>query len=540
MKKINKGLTAVLPDIHVPKHDEVALGKAIDRIREERPELVVLLGDLADFDCISRFSRKLSKRSMFEYEVSEVSKVVRMLDGEFERQAVVYIFGNHESVAEDTEILCDCGWVSAKDITTRHLVASFDQGTGRLVYFHPLALSKHIAPGHAVVSSSKKHETVTQNHALIVDGQRQLVEDLPDEVIGTRFMYHLPSQGRGVGLSNNYIRFLVWCFTDGCMYKSGHDKVRIQFKLSKQRKLERLQDVLNACEIDYTLKPCKKYGINKLKPYYIRIYGSDALEVFDLLSEDKLLPPWITSLDKEQVDVFFDELLQTDGHQHYRQNSFSTTNKHNADMIQLLAVINGRHCCIEEKRRASGFVSGKLQYHLRIGMGENLYQHVKIKRSDVAIPVVSITTIDDTLITRENGKINFTGNSRLNKYVIRNCPELEDMQALALREVIGIPRRWVTYEYNLNARLLDGVSYLHGRKFSGNVCLSNLKKYMGSVVQGHSHRASSQYLRLPDGRLIGAVECGCLCKLDPDYAADVDWSHAMGWAEDGIPYLDLI
>lgn len=130
--------------------------------------------------------------------------------------------------------------------------------------------------------------------------------------------------------------------------------------------------------------------------------------------------------------------------------------------------------------------------------------------------------------------------SRLSKYVVRNCPELSALPQLALEQVLEIPKQWNTYSYNLNAILIDGVNYIHGRKFSGNVCMSNLKKYMGSVVQGHSHKASSSYCRLPDGRQIGAVEAGCLCELNPSYASDVDWSHAMAWAENGLPYLELI
>lgn len=540
MKKINRGLTAVLPDIHAPKHDEGALCLALDRIREERPERVVLLGDVVDFEGIARFTRKMKKRAAFALEVEAASVMIHELEAEFKRQSVIYICGNHESVSEDTLILCETGWKPARDITTKDSVASFDMATKTLDYSPPVAVSRYIAPEHAVVSSSKKHETVTQNHALIVDGQRQLVETLPDSIPGTRFTYCLPSQGVGVGLSNNYIRFLVWCFTDGCLYKSGSNNVRIQFKLNKQRKIDRLIEVLDKCGVEYTLRPCKKYGINKLTPWYIRIYGSDAVEMFDILGSEKRLPEWSKNFDREQTSVFFNELLVTDGSKHYNQNCLTTTNKHNADMIQLLAVLNGRHCTVDETKHGSGFLSGRVQYKLRIGLGDNLYQHVKIQRSSIAIPVVSITTVNDTLITRENGKVNFTGNSRLDKYAVRNCPELSDLPAMALREVLNVPRRWTMFDYNLNAVCIDGVNFIHGRRFAGNVCLANIKKYMGSVVQGHSHRASSQYLRLPNGETIGAVEAGCLCNLKPNYASDVNWSHAMAWAQDSLPYLELL
>jgi len=130
--------------------------------------------------------------------------------------------------------------------------------------------------------------------------------------------------------------------------------------------------------------------------------------------------------------------------------------------------------------------------------------------------------------------------SRLSKYVTRNCPELSNIPALALEQILEIPKTWKFYPYNLNAVVIDDISYIHGRKFSGNVCMCNLNKYMGSVVQGHSHRASSMYLRLSSGKHIGAVESGCLCDLKPGYASDVNWSHAMAWCEDGLPYLELL
>jgi len=135
-----------------------------------------------------------------------------------------------------------------------------------------------------------------------------------------------------------------------------------------------------------------------------------------------------------------------------------------------------------------------------------------------------------------------TGNheSRLSKYIVRNCPELAGVPSLAFRELLEIPKRWQVYEYNLNAVVIDDISYLHGNRFSGNICGNNLKRYMGSVVQGHSHSSSAEYHRLPNGKVIGAVVTGCLCDLDPGYTSDVRWTHAMGWAENGLPYLEML
>jgi len=129
--------------------------------------------------------------------------------------------------------------------------------------------------------------------------------------------------------------------------------------------------------------------------------------------------------------------------------------------------------------------------------------------------------------------------SRLTKYLWKNAPALADLPELTIPSLFKFPDDWEYFSYNLEGIKADGVTVFHGRKYSGNVCIANLRKFYGSVIQGHSHRASAHYLRRPNGELIGAVEAGCLCDLHPDYSAHVDWVQAMAWIDNGLPFLEL-
>lgn len=129
--------------------------------------------------------------------------------------------------------------------------------------------------------------------------------------------------------------------------------------------------------------------------------------------------------------------------------------------------------------------------------------------------------------------------ARLSKYLWRNAPELSEVPNFTIPRLMNIPKDWQYIQYNTGGIRIGEVIYFHGRKFNSNVCVSNIRKFCCSVVQGHSHRSSAHYLRRPDGKLIGAIEAGCLCSLNPTYASHVDWSHAMGWVEDDVPTLEL-
>lgn len=123
---------------------------------------------------------------------------------------------------------------------------------------------------------------------------------------------------------------------------------------------------------------------------------------------------------------------------------------------------------------------------------------------------------------------------RLEHYLWRNAPELADIPALTVPALMQFPKRWEYHPPEEHHFYEQGVMIIHGRKFAGNVALANLRKYRCSVVQGHSHRMSCQYLCMADGEMLSSAECGTLQVKNPGYAGVTDWVHGMAWIENGV------
>jgi len=89
------GVVGVLSDIHVPYHDEVALRAAVDQLRGDRVDALVLNGDIADFYSISRYTRNPKKRN-FRGEVEAVRDMLAWIRRQFRNIPIVFKAGNHE------------------------------------------------------------------------------------------------------------------------------------------------------------------------------------------------------------------------------------------------------------------------------------------------------------------------------------------------------------------------------------------------------------------------------------------------------------
>jgi predicted phosphodiesterase len=83
---------AVLSDVHVPYHSISALGCALDRIAEEKPDAILLNGDTVDFYMLSRFQKDARKRSV-AHELQALNEFLDVLQ-QFDAK-IIYKLGNH-------------------------------------------------------------------------------------------------------------------------------------------------------------------------------------------------------------------------------------------------------------------------------------------------------------------------------------------------------------------------------------------------------------------------------------------------------------
>lgn len=94
MGKLTK--VAFIPDVHVPYEDKKAVTTAINAIAGFGPEILVTLGDTADFYSVSFHDKSPSRTRLLEEEITAVNEFFSRLDAIKGVRRKIAIMGNHE------------------------------------------------------------------------------------------------------------------------------------------------------------------------------------------------------------------------------------------------------------------------------------------------------------------------------------------------------------------------------------------------------------------------------------------------------------
>jgi predicted phosphodiesterase len=85
----------IIPDTHVPYHDERAWQLMLKVAKSQSLHGIVILGDFCDFYAVSSHSKNPSRAGKFEWEIKEVKKKLKELQN-LDVKHKIYIEGNHE------------------------------------------------------------------------------------------------------------------------------------------------------------------------------------------------------------------------------------------------------------------------------------------------------------------------------------------------------------------------------------------------------------------------------------------------------------
>ena len=86
---------AIIADVHLPFHDDAALGIALDYFDAQKPDTVILLGDLMDYYRLSFWEQDPRKRNL-NHEVQVGRSFLEHLRDRFPKASIIYKEGNHE------------------------------------------------------------------------------------------------------------------------------------------------------------------------------------------------------------------------------------------------------------------------------------------------------------------------------------------------------------------------------------------------------------------------------------------------------------
>jgi predicted phosphodiesterase len=88
----------ILSDIHIPYHDEKAVMAAVEYGKKQKPDIVILNGDIGDFYAVSRHDK--DPRRCLSSELDAVRQFLFWIRKQFPKARIIYKIGNHEDRME--------------------------------------------------------------------------------------------------------------------------------------------------------------------------------------------------------------------------------------------------------------------------------------------------------------------------------------------------------------------------------------------------------------------------------------------------------
>jgi predicted phosphodiesterase len=516
----------LISDLHIPYHDIDAITIALEYGVEHKVNTIVINGDLIDNHQVSRFERDPHKRSV-KQEFDATKEFLRVLRQIFPDAEIYWLKGNH-CYAEGTEVLTERGFIDFRELTAEDKVAEFDEAMN-VRFSRPLSFLKREYQGLVYdIETGFSRQVVTNEHDVVVGSRKIKAQDLS---IGN--LRNIPVTGNvnnpDYDISDEMLKLLVNVVCDGCFVldkKYGANKMRVQFKISKERKIENLKQILDKLGVKYSFTICKKTGVNKLQPYYIRFYGKSAQMMYGLLNEKKEFPQFFTKLSKRQAEIVYEEIMITDGSVKDNGIAWCTTSKNDVDIIHQMCILNDLYfISYGAFINQSGFANGKLQYKAKLRKTFSVNYSNTIKSQYYDGFVYCLEMPNGTIVTRYEGKSAFSGNCvRWEKFLLQKVQEIWDDPYFHLEERLRLNEERIHLIDDKVLVKAGKLSITHGHHiFKGifapvSPARGAYMKAKQNIIVGHLHRASFHPEVTLDGEVVGAWSTSCLCELRPNYS----------------------
>lgn len=337
-----------------------------------------------------------------------------------------------ECLHPDTEVLTPTGFKSIKDVTTDDKVLQYNPDGSNSWVNPSRVVKKPTLESHHYINS-RWEQVVTPNHRMIYkEHQRRGKELFLEEKLSKDFYPRYENKAIVSGfLVNNgktkltpLERLLIAIQADGSInYISGVSKfIKIEFHLVKERKINRLLDILKDVNVDYSIYH-SSYANGTGKRFLIRI----PFEMLDFLKgyerytkKIKYFDSWVDLSDKssEWCEEFIEELIEWDGYKYspvdgvYKYVYYSTTDSANADIVQLIAANAGvrikRSLSIDDRKETYNDVHRI--YMMKVLLVNNQSTKKVINKYDEPVDFYCVTVPSGMFYVRHNNKVSVTGN----------------------------------------------------------------------------------------------------------------------------------
>lgn len=336
-----------------------------------------------------------------------------------------------ECLHPDTEVLTPTGFKSIKDITTDDKVLQYNPD-GSNSWVNPSRIvKKPTLESHHYVNS-RWEQVVTPNHRMIYkqrhwkSGELSLREKLSKDY-NPGDDYTIVS---GILVNNGKTKLtpleklLIAIQADGSInYISEASRfIKIEFHLTKERKINRLLNILKEVGIEYS--DYSSRNIDRIdKRFLIRI----PFEMLDFLkgfesnaNKIKSFDSWVDLSDKSSdwCDEFIEELVEWDGYKSppvdgiIKYIYYSSTESINADIVQLVAA----NCGVRIKRtlsiddRKETYKDNHRINMMKVLLSNNQSTRKVINKHIDPVDFYCVTVPSGMFYVRYNNKVSVTGN----------------------------------------------------------------------------------------------------------------------------------
>lgn len=267
------------------------------------------------------------------------------------------IEGDKWCFSPDHDILTEEGWVSVKEITKAHSVASMKDG--KLIYEHPTHIYEYDHNEQMVeISTNQINFCVTPNHNMYVKrrGRKDYKLERIDALFNTHVHYKKNAIWEAKGLdhfdlplvwySNTKNRSTLyppqklpiedWLIFFGIWIAEGcAEKYRNTIAIHKDRVKKALKKSLEAMEFDYVVS--KTGNVLNIHDKQLAVY----MLPFSVGAIHKYLPDWVWKLNTRQCRILIDGLMLGDGHMNGTTPMYDTSSVRLKDDIMRLALHAG-------------------------------------------------------------------------------------------------------------------------------------------------------------------------------------------------------
>ena len=558
--KENEGIrkAIVISDLHIPYQDKKALSLVEQYMDDKDWDIYINLGDHMDFDQISHFNDrkpriKEGKRLQDDYEEGkEVLQRHRGIVGD--DCEMYYLEGNHECLDEETEVLTSDGWKDYQSVSEDDEVWTLDVDSNEGEWGSVEEKHVYDYDGEMYHITSMRMDTlVTPNHRILHkrghSGEPQFEKGLQYREISDFNNYstrlHIPisnenNQSDFSRVSDDELRFAGWFLSDGHFYEDKRGYMGAGFSQSADG-VDEISSVLDSLGVGYSVRErnrkidsiCgKKLKKEHKTQYHFEILKDSLGYVEDFFDGKRELPDWLGKLSRRQFDIFLDTYIKGDGS--VRNDAPSkmiyTSDEDRVDFLQYLLVKNGYTATVDEYRKGEYRLNVCEREFTQLCAEGRLYDD-HIEKKEYKGDVWCLTVDNGNFLVRRNGKVYFTGNSRVERYLDQN-PEHEGLMEVPTRlnlDDIGVNwiKSWTTGEM---VRIGEA-SFTHGNRTNKYHSFKMASEYMSNIFYGHCHDTQSFTLtsKGDDSTYIGQ-SLGCLCQYDQQYknGKPDNWQIAFG------------